>query len=217
MASTRIGTPGGTPERPAVFFSGPEEFRAWLEANHESAPELWMGLYKRHVDEPGLTWKDAVPEALAYGWIDSKSERIDDDARRQRWTPRRKGSNWSRVNVEIVERLLAEGRMKPGGIAAYEQRREDRTYSYEDDWELSEDHVALLVDNAAASAFWAEATAGYRKVCTTWVCTAKQQATRARRMAQLIEACAHGRLIKSQAYGDPPAWLERAAAAAADA
>jgi len=87
--TTRIGTPGGTPERPAVFFSGPGEFRAWLEENHASETELWMGLYKRHVPDRGLTWEQAVPEALCFGWIDSVSQRIDEDARRQRWTPRK--------------------------------------------------------------------------------------------------------------------------------
>lgn len=219
MARRRIGRVGGTEERPAVFFTGSEEFRAWLEAHHETVPELWMGLYKRHVEDRGLTWDTAVPEALAFGWIDSKSERIDDDARRQRWTPRRKGSTWSNVNIEHVERLLAEGRMAPAGIVAYEARRQDRTgtYSYENATpELSTEHVTLLATDARAAAFWAEATASYRKVCVAWVCSAKQEATRNRRMAQLVDDCAHGRLIKSQAYGDPPRWQERAAAAARD-
>lgn len=213
----QIGTPGGTEDQPAVFFSGPEEFRRWLEVNHYSATELWMGLHKRHVPERGLTWAEAVPEALCYGWIDSKSERIDDDSRRQRWTPRRKGSIWSKVNVELVERLIAEGRMTPAGMAAWQARREDRTavYSFENDHhELSAEHAAMLEADAAASAFWGEATPSYRKVCTAWVCTAKKEATRDSRMAQLVEDCAGGRLIKPQRYGDPPRWLGRAAAAA---
>lgn len=211
-----IGRHGGTEERPAVFFAGPEEFRAWLEAHHETAPELWMGLYKRHVTDRGLTWEDAVPEALAFGWIDSKAERIDDDARRQRWTPRRRGSNWSKINVEIVERLIAEGRMTQAGLAAYEARREDRTgtYSYEAASELSAEHAALLAADPAAVAFWAEATPSYRRICVAWVCSAKQTVTRDRRMVQLADDCASGRLIKTQAYGDPPKWQERAAAAA---
>ncbi len=202
-----------------IFFPDAAAFRAWLEVNHETASELWMGLYKRHVDDRGLTWEEAVPEALAFGWIDSKSERIDDDARRQRWTPRRRGSNWSRINVEIVERLVAEGRMRPAGLAAYEARREDRTgaYSYENHSEFTPEHAALLAADAAAAAFWAEATPSYRRICVSWVCSAKQPATRDRRMAQLVDDCAHGRLNKTQAYGDPPKWLARAAAAARSA
>ncbi|GAA4369537.1 YdeI/OmpD-associated family protein [Agromyces bauzanensis] len=75
---------GGTPERPAIFFSGPEEFRAWLEASHDTGTELWMGLHKKHVPDRALTWEQAVPQALCFGWIDSASQRIDDDARRHR-------------------------------------------------------------------------------------------------------------------------------------
>ncbi|WP_116995730.1 YdeI/OmpD-associated family protein [Desertimonas flava] len=214
-----FGRQGGTEDRPAIFFSGPEEFRAWLEANHETASELWMGLNRRHVADRGLRWEEAVPEALAFGWIDSKAERIDEDRRRQRWTPRRRGSNWSKINIETVERLIAEGRMTPAGLAAYEARRADRSgaYSYESSTELSPEHAALLAADAAAAAFWAQATPSYRRICVSWVCSAKQDATRERRIVQLVDDCASGRLIKIQAYGDPPKWLERAAAAARSA
>lgn len=121
------GTPGGTPERPATFFASPGEFREWLEANHETATELWMGLWKRHLPDRGLTWADAVPEALCFGWIDSVAQRIDDDAVRQRWTPRKPSSALSTTNIAHVERLVAEGRMRPAGLAAYERRKPERS------------------------------------------------------------------------------------------
>src|SRR5512138_2084493 len=139
-SSDPIGTPGGTPERPALFFSGSAEFRRWLEANHDTATELWMGLYKKHVTEGrGLEWAQAVEEALCFGWIDSQAQRLDDDAVRQRWTPRKPGSNWSNINVEAVERLTAQRRMTPAGLAAYERRRAERmgVYAYEQDSELT--------------------------------------------------------------------------------
>jgi len=210
------GRPGGTPERPARFFADATEFRTWLDAHPATETELWMGLLKRHVPDRGLTWAEAVPEAIAYGWIDSKSERIDDDARRQRWTPRRPASNWSAVNVEIAERLIAEGRMAPAGLVAFEARRDDRTavYSYEASPELDADQTAALATDPRAAAFWAEATPSYRRTCAAWVTGAKQEATRQRRLDQLVDDCAHGRLIKSQRYGDPPRWLDRAATAA---
>ncbi|SDP10645.1 Uncharacterized conserved protein YdeI, YjbR/CyaY-like superfamily, DUF1801 family [Pedococcus dokdonensis] len=220
MGATRkkqIGTPGGTAERPATFFSGPEEFAAWLAANHDTATELWMGLNKKHVPERGLTWEEAVIEALCWGWIDSVAQRIDDDTRRQRWTPRKKSSNWSAINIAAVERLKTEGRMQPSGLAAYELRREDRSavYSYEGDGiELSADQAARLAADPAASAFWEIATKTYKRLATHWVVTAKQEVTRERRMAQLIEDSAAGRLIPSQRYGDQPKWVERAAEAA---
>jgi len=209
--------PGGTAEKPALFFDGPEDFRAWLELHHETETELWMGLNKKHVADRGLTWEQAVPEALCFGWIDSRAERIDEDAVRQRWTPRKKTSTWSRVNLDLVDRLTREGRMRPMGIAAWEARRPDRQgiYSFEQgDLELPEAYAAQLAANPAASAFWAETTASYRKICINWVRSAKQQATNDKRMAQLVEDSAAGRLIPSQRYGEMPKWLERAAAAA---
>ena len=214
------GRSGGTPERPATFFSGPEEFRAWLEQHHESATELWMGLYKKHVPDRGLTWEQAVPEALCFGWIDSVAQRIDEDAVRQRWTPRKPGSTWSTVNVAHVERLTAEGRMRPAGLAAYERRRPERTgvYAYETrDLALSGEQAARLAADPRAAAFWEVATPSYRKIAVNWVLTAKREETRQRRMAQLVEDCAAGRLIPSQRYGTVPAWAERAAAAARQA
>jgi uncharacterized protein YdeI (YjbR/CyaY-like superfamily) len=178
----RIGTPGGSAERPATFFSGPEEFAAWLAANHDTATELWMGLYKRHVPDRGLTWEQAVIEALCWGWIDSVAQRIDDDSRRQRWTPRKATSNWSAINIASVERLKAEGRMQPSGLAAYERRLEGRSaiYSYESisAAELPPEYAARLAGDAAASAFWAVATPSYRRLAVHWVVTAKQEATR---------------------------------------
>jgi uncharacterized protein YdeI (YjbR/CyaY-like superfamily) len=217
----RIGTPGGTPERPATFFSGPEEFAAWLAANHDTATEHWMGLYKRHVPERGLTWEEAVVEALCWGWIDSVAQRVDEDTTRQRWTPRKPTSNWSSINIAAVERLKAEGRMQPSGLAAYERRRAERSgvYSYEasGEVELAPEYAARLAADPAASAFWEVATPSYKRIALHWVMTAKQAATRDKRMAQLLEDSAAGRLIPSQRYGNQPKWVERAAEAARSA
>ncbi|MGX5697745.1 YdeI/OmpD-associated family protein [Agromyces soli] len=212
-----IGTPGGTAERPAVFFSGPDEFRAWLEANHDTATELWMGLYKKHVAERPLTWEQAVPVALCFGWIDSVSQRIDDDAVRQRWSPRKPSSTWSKVNVELVEQLTAQGLMTEAGLAAFARRREDRTgvYSHENpDQQLPPEWAARIEANAAASAFLAEATPTYRRQTTHWVLSAKQPATRERRLQQLIDDSAAGELVPFQRYGEVPKWVSRAAEAA---
>jgi uncharacterized protein YdeI (YjbR/CyaY-like superfamily) len=213
----QIGTPGGTPERPATFFSGPEEFGAWLAVNHDTATELWMCLYKKHVPDRGLTWEQAVIEALCWGWIDSVAQRVDEDTTRQRWTPRKRTSNWSAINIAAVERLKTEGRMQPSGLAAYELRRAERSgiYSYESgEVELAPEYAARLAADAAASAFWEIATTSYKKLARHWVMTARQATTRDRRMAQLLEDSAAGRLIPSQRYGEQPKWVERAAEAA---
>ncbi len=214
-----VGTPGGTPERPATFFSSAEEFREWLEANHETATELWMGLSKKHVADRGLTWHQAVPEALCFGWIDSVAQRIDDDAVRQRWTPRKSSSVWSSVNIAHVERLVAEGRMRPAGLAAYEKRRPERSgiYAYEAGGTLSDEQRARLLAVPAAAAFWDLATASYRKVAENWVVSAKREQTRESRLVQLIADSAAGMLITSQRYRPEPKWVARAAAAAREA
>ncbi len=216
----QIGTRGGTPERPALFFADGAEFGRWLAANHATADELWMGLWKKGSGRVGLTWAEAVREALCWGWIDSRAERVDEHARRQRWTPRRRGSTWSRVNIAAAEELIAQGRMQPSGRAAFEARREDRsgTYSFEqDDAVLTAEQEALLRADPAAAAFWDAATPGYRKVVAHWVREARQEATRARRLAQLVEDSAAGRLVPFQRYGTPPVWVARAAEAAAAA
>ncbi len=208
---------GGSEERPATFFDGPEDFRAWLEEHHETATELWMGLHKKHVTDRGLTWQQAVPEALCYGWIDSVAQRIDEDAVRQRWTPRKSTSVWSTVNLALVERLTAEGRMRPAGLAAHALRHPERSgiYAYErGSLTLPETYAGLLAASRAATAFWNVATDSYRKTCTSWVTSAKTQATNDKRMAQLVEDCAAGRMIPSQRYGTAPAWVVRAVAAA---
>ncbi|WP_265445504.1 YdeI/OmpD-associated family protein [Flexivirga meconopsidis] len=217
VSPTPPGRPGGTPDRPAVFFADAAEWRAWLALHHAGEDEIWMGLHKKHVADRGLEWADAVREALCFGWIDSKSERIDDDSRRQRWTPRRRGSTWSAVNIAAVEELRSQGRMTQAGLDAYARRRPERsgTYSYERPAdELPAAYQQQLTADGRAAAFWAAATPGYRKVATHWVLGAKQPATRDRRMTTLVEDCAHGRLISSQRYGAEPRWVAKARTAA---
>ena len=207
-----------TDDRSAVPFANAAAFRRWLEKNHDKKTELWMKLNSKHVKPRGITWEEAVEEALCFGWIDSKSQRIDDDSRRQRWTPRKPGSNWSKINIALVEKLVAEGRMTPAGLAAFEKRRpaQSGVYSYEDrhQIELPAEFKARLAADRKASAFWEAATSGYRASTIYWVMSAKQEATREKRMTQLLEDSAAGRLVPPQRYGDPPAWVARAAAAA---
>jgi uncharacterized protein YdeI (YjbR/CyaY-like superfamily) len=208
-----IGTQGGSAARPAVFFDGPDEFRQWLEANHEVETELWMGLRKKHVPDRGLVWAQAVEEALCFGWIDSVVQRIDADAVRQRWTPRKKDSNWSTVNIALVGRLIAEKRMRPAGLAAFERRQPERSgiYAYEVGGEpaFPAELQERLQANPLASAWFDAAPASYRRIVVNWVTSSKREATAVSRMGQFIDDSAHGRLIKSQRYGDAPAWAAR--------
>jgi len=181
----------------AIYFSSPEQFRAWLEQNHESATEVWIGYWKKHTGRPSLTWSQAVDEALCFGWIDGVLRRVDDERHVQRFTPRKPASNWSAVNIAKVERLRAEGRMRPAGEAAFALRRDDKSgvYSYE------QRHLAVFEPeqeerfqaNGPAWEYWSAAPAGYRKMATWWVVSAKRPETREKRLTALIEESAAGR------------------------
>ena len=116
-----------------IFFSSPREFYDWLEQNHQTADEVYLGYWKKHTGKASLTWSEAVDQALCFGWIDGRVNRIDEDRHMQRFTPRRPNSNWSNVNVAKVERLIEEGLMRPAGLAAFALRKEAKTgvYSYE--------------------------------------------------------------------------------------
>lgn len=212
---TTPGRAAGSADRPAIAFADAAEWRRWLEFNHDSSTGIWMLLAKKHVADRGLTWADAVPEALCFGWIDSQVQRVDEDWTRQRWTPRKRGSTWSNVNVELVRQLTEQGRMAPAGLAAFAARREERTgiYSFESgSHEWPPDLAALLAADPAAAAWWERATASYRRICVSWVTGAKREVTREARMRQFLELSARGQLVPSQRYGELPAWARRARA-----
>jgi uncharacterized protein YdeI (YjbR/CyaY-like superfamily) len=206
----------GTPDSPIVLFDDSAEFRAWLVENHATSDGLWLALAKKHVPEPKLDWPRAVREVLCFGWIDSQSKRLDEDFTMQRFTPRRPGSIWSNINIAAIQELTEQGRMHPAGLAAYEARRHDRVgiYSFESEtMELPPDYLAILEADPRAASFWAAATPSYRHVASHWVVSAKQEATRDRRIAQLVADSSAGRLIPSQRYGTEPAWVAKARAA----
>jgi uncharacterized protein YdeI (YjbR/CyaY-like superfamily) len=181
------------------FFAGPDEFRAWLEANHAAESEVLVGFYKKHTGRRAMTWTEAVCEALCFGWIDGLTRRIDDDSYCIRFTPRKARSNWSAVNVRHVEELLRAGRMHPAGIAAFEARAPEKTgvYTYENRHaaKLSPEQAERFRANERAWEFFQAQPPGYRQMAIFWVVSAKREETRARRLATLIDDSAHGRRI----------------------
>src|SRR5687768_10251375 len=115
------------------FFAKPADFRKWLKSNHAKQKELWVGFYKVGTGRPSMTWPQAVDQALCFGWIDGIRKSIDAEAYMNRFTPRRKSSNWSQVNLKRVAELIDEGLMEPAGLAAFEARDVNKTnrYSFE--------------------------------------------------------------------------------------
>jgi uncharacterized protein YdeI (YjbR/CyaY-like superfamily) len=182
------------------FFARAGDFRDWLAQHGTSAPELVVGFWKVDSGRPSMTWPESVDEALCVGWIDGVRQRLDEQAYRIRFTPRRPGSVWSAINIAKAEALIATGRMQPAGLTAFEARRADRSviYAYEqaDTAQLSPDELARFQAQAAAWAFFAACPPGYRKTLLHWVTTARQAATRARRLDSLIHACAEGRRLR---------------------
>jgi hypothetical protein len=103
-----------------TFFAEPDDFRAWLEENHDGASELWVGFHKKATGKPSITWPEAVDEALCFGWIDGIRRSLGDESYTIRFTPRKPRSTWSAVNIARAKELVAEGRMRPAGLAAFE-------------------------------------------------------------------------------------------------
>ncbi|HEY0997413.1 MAG TPA: YdeI/OmpD-associated family protein [Gemmatimonadaceae bacterium] len=183
-----------------IFFSSPSHFRHWLAQHHRSATELLVGFHKKATGKPTLTWSDSVDEALCFGWIDGVRRSLGDEAYTIRFTPRKRGSTWSLVNLRKVERLIAEGRMQPSGLAAYEARTEEKTgtYSFEQRSaaSLAPEEEARFRGNRKGWAFWESQPAGYRKVATWWVVSAKRADTRERRLTTLIADSANGERVR---------------------
>ncbi|HEX2176864.1 MAG TPA: hypothetical protein VHG70_13230 [Nocardioidaceae bacterium] len=113
--------PAPQPSDISVFTSS-AEFRAWLAEHHDSAQEIWVGYYKKHVAKTSMTYPEAVEEALCFGWIDGTGHRVDDEVWANRFTPRRRTSGWSALNIARVAELTAAGRMHPAGLRVFEER-----------------------------------------------------------------------------------------------
>ena len=176
-----------------IFFDGPEHFREWLEAHHDSADEVHVGFWKKATGKQTMTWSQAVDQALCFGWIDGKLNRIDEQRHRQRFTPRKKGSNWSKVNVEKVARLEAEGLMTDAGRRAFEQRVDSKTgvYSFEGE-DQPEELPPQYELTPAARDYFASRPPWYRRAVVHWVTSAKREDTRRKRLATLVECSEEG-------------------------
>ena len=181
------------------FFKTAASFRAWLEKNHDKAPALWLGLRKKASGLPSVAYKEAVDQALCFGWIDGIAKGIDDTSYMQRFTPRAKKSTWSAINIARMGELEALGLMHPAGRAAFEQRDPARTNQYSFEQKIvaftsAEEKVFRARDKAWT--FFEQQPPGYRRQATWWVISAKKDETRQKRLETLIEDCEAGRKIK---------------------
>jgi uncharacterized protein YdeI (YjbR/CyaY-like superfamily) len=180
------------------YFRSAAAFRDWLEKHHASKAELWVGFYKKSSNRGGLTYKEAVDEGLCFGWIDGLVKGYDDVSYMQRFTPRKKDSHWSLVNVRRFGELDAAGRIHPAGRAAFERKTPQRTgkASFESPLaELTPAQQKRLKANRKAWEFFESQPPGYKRTVKHWVTTAKQEETRDRRLGILIDHSARAERI----------------------
>src|ERR1043165_5634262 len=159
-----------------TYFASEAEFRRWLKANHKTAPELLVGFWKTGSGKPSIDWPQARDQALCFGWIDGLRKSMGDEAYTIRFTPRRKGSIWSKVNVERFEALKAAGLMTPAGERAYEENKhKSGVYSYEKPLaSLTAAETKQFRGNKPAWTDWEKRPASYRRSALGWITSAKK-------------------------------------------
>ena len=189
-----------------TYFPTSADFRRWLKANHETAPELLVGFWKKSTGKPSIDWPQARDQALCFGWIDGVRRSLGDDAYTIRFTPRRKGSIWSKVNVERFNALKADGQMTPAGQAAYERdKHRSGLYSYERPvGSLTPEEEAIFRRNQPAWSDWEKRPPGYRRSALSWITGAKRPETRAKRLLALIAVSSEGRRLPQYDWQKKP-------------
>jgi uncharacterized protein YdeI (YjbR/CyaY-like superfamily) len=181
-----------------IFFAGPAELRAWLEANYDREKELWVGAYKKAAGQPTVTYDQIVEEALCFGWIDGVRKSVDQDRWKIRLSPRKPRSIWSQVNLKRMQELIAAGRVHPHGLQVYESRDPSRTNLYsseQQDLALSPEYETQFQQHPEAWAYFQSQPPSYRNPATWWVMSAKQEPTRLRRLATLIDCSTQARRV----------------------
>lgn len=171
------------------FFEDQWQFRSWLEKNHTTAKELWLGFYKKGVGKPSPTWSETVDQALCFGWIDGIRKNIDHISYTNRFTPRNPKSTWSAINIKKVEDLISKGLMQPAGLKAFELRKKENSeiYSFEQGQVLFPPaYLEIFKANDKAWETFSAMPPSYRKTSTWWVISAKQEETRLKRLNILI-------------------------------
>lgn len=182
----------------AIFFMDGAEVAAWLDTHSATDGELVIGFYKVASSQRGVTYQQALDEALCRGWIDGVRKRLNATSYTIRFTPRKPGSIWSAVNIARAEELRAHGRMRPSGLAAFEGRdmRRAGLYSFENEQrDLAPDYVERFQHESAAWAWFQAQPPSYRRVASWWVMSGKREATRERRLNTLINRSGEGQRI----------------------
>ena len=176
-----------------VYAENQAAWRTWLSENHLKSEGVWLVYYKVSSGRASVTWDEAVEEALCYGWIDSKVNRVDEARYKQVFTPRKALSVWSKVNKERLEHLSADGRMTPAGQAKIDRAKEDGSWTFLDsveNLEVPADLMDALQARDPALEHFSAFPDGSKKQILLWIKTAKRGETRAKRVREAAELAA---------------------------
>lgn len=175
---------------PRVSCADRQAWRAWLERHHDTCTEVWLVFYKKHTGRTCVPYREAVEEAICFGWIDGLTKRIDGDRYAYRFTPRKQRSKWSPLNISLAEKLIAAGRMAAAGRAAFDRRvhYDDRILQARRSGESVLPHgiEEALRSNEAAWRNYLALAPGHRRQYAGWLASAVKPATRARRLEEAL-------------------------------
>lgn len=184
---------------PSTLAADREAWRAWLKRHHASAREVWLVYYKKHTGKPSVTYRESLEEALCFGWVDGIRKRIDEERYAQRFTPRRKGSRWSPLNIRLAKKLIKEGRMTKPGHAAFEARVEYDSETLEsiraEELKLAPEFEQAIRANRKAWQHFQGLAPSHRKRFVAWLMTAKLPETRAKRLRETVEVLEKGETL----------------------
>jgi uncharacterized protein YdeI (YjbR/CyaY-like superfamily) len=168
------------------------EWRSWLEENASDCREIFLIYYKKGSGKPRIAYEDAVEEALCFGWIDGRTNKLDDKRYVQRFTPRRPASRWSALNIRRTKKLIADGKMTAAGLAVFDPARKVAAQPTQ----LPKDLGRKFKGHADAWKNFQRFPPFYRRMTVAWVASAKKGETRLKRLKQLVGYSAQNRRIK---------------------
>ena len=184
---------------PVISFDTGAAWESWLQAEHASSPGVWLKIAKKGAGARTVTYPEALAVALCFGWIDGQKGRLDDDYWLQRFTPRKPGSRWSRINTDKAAELIEAGRMRPAGLAEVERARADgrwaAAYEPQSTSAVPDDLAAELARDESARAFFETLNSANRYAILYRIGSAQRPETRARRIAKYVAMLAEHKKI----------------------
>ena len=180
------------------FFSEENDFRKWLETNHSTEQVIWVGYYKTNSGKKSITWPESRDQALCFGWIDGIRKSIDEKSYKIRFTPRKRESHWSKVNIDRIRALKKKGLVVKEGLEAFNNRNKRKIANAaheQKEVSLPKEFLEIMIQNPRANQYFESQSPSYRKQCTWWILSAKKEETRQNRFEILIKSSEKNEVI----------------------